>query len=701
MFKTFSHLLIFICFVLTCSNNLSNRNLEEDVIDDCFEFITKLIPVRLENLEKPIDFENELLPLGYYQPKAKYEFKVCKESNLNDCVLRYSNETTYTPIPSDRQYKKTTDRYEMHGKTLYRTNSYVFKYESVKLKLDEGLTKDSNGNFVCKDGYRSCGKFLLAPLKAKYSMLCFPWDYDCPYKDIKGGSYELNSYSEHVQLEKEQFLCFERYKETDAIDSVFTGFMYVPHSQQGNLANLPFNFTPTTQSKRNTIFTMDLIDLRELLKENNIYSHYLDFYLKDIGIDTNNTFRLYFNVRFQRIYDLEKKCYNKKETKEEYVFDNYDNDCLTMIEHVEPIKMNSTEKVYEKDVFKLGDYIPEYDYEFYLCRTSNSSDCIYKYSNSSTYEKDEEDLYYGYEVKSTTYIRDTSKPVYIFKRYAYRVKRLNVNFKETFDTSLYKCKTGYKACARIRRHPWATLLCIPTGHYCPMHEIIGDNYMGTDYYVRRYPYNFKADADVVKFYFNRYQMNDTLNLFAKSIYLRQGQYDVFDKLFPFILGYGIKGSNIVAFKNRVDNMEKIFTENGIPTNYVKHYYPDDNYIYSMIDDRKTRMYIAAEMPHFKDQELKCENPTSEKEVILYGIWSGSSATGKVYDENDTKDPNKVPDEEPDEETDEETDKKTNKGRFDDDEDCETDRFGYCIDDASDSLRILNLYIFLFICLLFM
>ena len=396
MFKTFSHLLIFICFVLTCSNNLSNRNLEEDVIDDCFEFITKLIPVRLENLENPIDFEKELLPLGYYQPKAKYEFKVCKESNLNDCVLRYSNETTYTPIPSDRDYKKTTDRYEMHGKTLYRTNSYVFKYESVKLKLDEGLTKDSNGNFACKEGYRSCGKFLLAPLKAKYSMLCFPWAYDCPYKDIKGGSYELNAYSEHVQLENEKFLCFQRYEDTDAIDSVFTGFMYVPHSQQGNLANLPFNFTPTTQSKRNTIFTMDLIDLRELLKENNIYSHYLDFYLKDIGIDTNNTFRLYFNVRFQRIYDIERKCYNKKETKEEYVFNNYDNDCLTMIEHVEPIKMNSTEKVYEKDVFKLGDYIPEYDYEHYLCRTSNSSDCIYKYSNSSTYEKDEEDLYYGY-----------------------------------------------------------------------------------------------------------------------------------------------------------------------------------------------------------------------------------------------------------------------------------------------------------------
>lgn len=56
MFKTFTKLLFLICFVLTYSNNLSNRNLEEDVIDECVEFITKLIPVRLENLEKPIDF---------------------------------------------------------------------------------------------------------------------------------------------------------------------------------------------------------------------------------------------------------------------------------------------------------------------------------------------------------------------------------------------------------------------------------------------------------------------------------------------------------------------------------------------------------------------------------------------------------------------------------------------------------------------
>ena len=171
-----------------------------------------------------------------------------------DHVLRYSNETTYTPKASDREYKKVTDRYEMHGKTLYRTHSYVFKYESVKLKLDEGLTKDSNGNFVCKKYYRSCGKFNLAPLKSTYPMLCFPWKYDCPYKDTKGGTSKLSGYSECIQLENEDFLCFKRYSESDTIGAIFTGFMYVPMSQQENLANLPFEFTPTTFSKRESVF---------------------------------------------------------------------------------------------------------------------------------------------------------------------------------------------------------------------------------------------------------------------------------------------------------------------------------------------------------------------------------------------------------------------------------------------------------------
>ena len=388
MFKTFTKLLFLICFVLTYSNNLSNRNLEEDVIDECVEFITKLIPVRLENLEKPIDFEKELMPLGYYKPKYKYEFKVCKKDNLNDCVLRYSDEDPYIPKESDREYTEITDTYELHGKTIYRTHSYVFKYESVKLKLSEGLTKDENGNDICKENYRSCGKFN-TPLKTKYPFLCFPWKYDCPYKKIKGGTSELAGYTEHIQLENEDILGFKRYSESDTIGVIFTGFMYYPMSQQGNLANLPFDFTPTTFGQKFSVYSGDLIDLRELFKENNIYCHYLDFYLKDIPIDTNSTFRLYFSFRFQNINDLEQKCYNKKEAKEEYVFDDYDNDCLTMIEHIEPIKMNSTEKVLEKDVFKLAEYIPKYDYEHFLCKTSNSSVCKYKYSNDETYQEDE------------------------------------------------------------------------------------------------------------------------------------------------------------------------------------------------------------------------------------------------------------------------------------------------------------------------
>ncbi|MBO6243880.1 MAG: hypothetical protein J6O41_04875, partial [Clostridia bacterium] len=446
-------------------------------------------------------------------------------------------------------------------------------------------------------------------------------------------------------------------------------------SQQENLANLPFDFTPTTSSKRESVFSGDEIDLRELLKENNIYSHYLDFYLKGIGIDTNSTFRLYFQVRFQNIYtDLERKCYNKKEEKEEYVYNNYDNDCLTMIEHIEPIKMNSTEKIYEKDVFKLAEYIPKYDYEHYLCKESNSSECQIKYSNDETYQKDEDDEYYNYELKNTTYIKDTRKPVYIFKRYAYRVKRLNIHFKDTFDISLYKCKSGYKACARIKHHPWATLLCIPNGHYCPMNDIVGDEHRGTDQDFKKWPYNFKADEDEIKFHFNRYEMNNTIDFIAKSIYLRNGDYENFDKLFSFSLGTNVRGrKEILAFRNRVDNMEKIFTENGIPTNYVKLYYPDDNKSKSNVDDRKTRMYICAESLHYKDVELVCDEPTSEKEVILYGIWvdpkenQGNKPSG--VKKNDVK--------EPDRKLDEESGKEEKNDNVDDNdkgEECEEDKY---------------------------
>ena len=48
--------LIFIaCLILACSCDSSTRNLEDEEIDECIEFITDIIPVRLENLKKPID----------------------------------------------------------------------------------------------------------------------------------------------------------------------------------------------------------------------------------------------------------------------------------------------------------------------------------------------------------------------------------------------------------------------------------------------------------------------------------------------------------------------------------------------------------------------------------------------------------------------------------------------------------------------
>ena len=158
---------------------------------------------------------------------------------------------------------------------------------------------------------------------------------------------------------------------------------------------------------------------------------------------------------------------------------------------------------------------------------------------------------------------------------------------------------------------------MPTTNYCPFNDIVGDEFMGSDANMKKWPYNFKADEDQIKFHFNRYKMNDTIDFVAKSIYLRKGIQNEFDELFPFSLGTWTRGSKeILAFRNRVDNMEKIFTENGIPTNFVKLNYPNDNYLYSKFDDRKTRMYMCAERHHYKDVELVCEEPTSEKEVNL-------------------------------------------------------------------------------------
>jgi len=83
-------------------------------------------------------------------------------------------------------------------------------------------------------------------------------------------------------------------------------------------------------------------------------------------------------------------------------------------------------------------------------------------------------------------------------------------------------------------------------------------------------------------------------------------------------------------------MEKIFTENGIPVNFVKYHYPDENQD-RQPDDRQTRMYLAADRRYFKDLELKCDVPSSsDKEVILYAIWGKNDAGNNQNDKgNDT------------------------------------------------------------------
>ena len=150
-------------------------------------------------------------------------------------------------------------------------------------------------------------------------------------------------------------------------------------------------------------------------------------------------------------------------------------------------------------------------------------------------------MYYDrdYDVINSTYIWDTAKPIYLYQQHAFKYDKLNIRFKESFDNSLYKCKTGYRACARINHHPWATLLCVPNMNYCPFKDIIGDSYMGTDLDKKTYPFGF-GFGGVINFYYNRYEMNDTINIITKSLYLRNGIHD-FDDVFPFHVStwYGV------------------------------------------------------------------------------------------------------------------------------------------------------------------
>ena len=52
-----------------------------------------------------------------------------KEDDSNDCQLKYSDNETYTVKKCVRKYKNVTKRIELHGKSIYRTHSYIFKYE--------------------------------------------------------------------------------------------------------------------------------------------------------------------------------------------------------------------------------------------------------------------------------------------------------------------------------------------------------------------------------------------------------------------------------------------------------------------------------------------------------------------------------------------------------------------------------------------
>ena len=606
--------------------------MEDEVIDECFEFITDIIPVRLENLKEPIDYSKDVLRLGYYQPRTKYEFKVCKEDNPDDCQLRYSDNETYTVKASDRDYKKVVERYEMHGRSINRTHSYIFKYKSVKLKLDEGLIRGENGAAdTCKEDYRSCGKFNTGYF-GNYKILCFPWAYDCPYKSIKvSGSQDgkLADYPEQIVLEESQTLNLRRFTENDIISSLFTGFYFHPFYQKENLDNLPFTFT-TLSNNSDSIFTKT-IDLRELLKENNIYSHFLDFYFKNVGIDKNNTFLFTLSARFTPVRNIERKCGVKEEPKEEYLFDNYDNDCLSMIEHIHPKNASGPEKLYERDVLKLAHYIPKFEYEHYLCKKANQSDCKIEYTNDSEYQM----MYYDqeYDFKNTTYIGDRAKPIYIFHRIVFQYDKLNIQLKESFDINLYKCKDGYRPCARIQHHPWATLLCVPNMNYCPMSDIIGDMYIPNDpYYVELYPYEFSytfSGGKAIYFHYGRYKMNETIHYVTKGLYLRSGiMEEDFEKLFPFYIGERRKGvKSIDAYQDRTTILEAMFVQSGIATNFFKLYYPDELEQRDIADDRKTRMYLNAEVQYYKDLELKCEEPSTNNEIKLYGVIAEEEFSG--------------------------------------------------------------------------
>ena len=117
------------------------------------------------------------------------------------------------------------------------------------------------------------------------------------------------------------------------------------------------------------------------------------------------------------------------------------------------------------------------------------------------------------------------------------------------------------------------------------------------YYEELYPYELGytfTGGRANYFHYGRYKMNETINYVTKGLYLRSGiMEENFEKLFPFYIGERKKGLKTVdAQLDYVTILQAMFSQNGIATNFVKYYYPDD-INYRNPDDRKTRMYLDA------------------------------------------------------------------------------------------------------------
>ena len=72
MARLFPRLIFVLYFCLVCPDILPNRNLEDaEEIDECLEFITDIIPQRLEKLKEPIFYSKDVFRLRYYKPRTK------------------------------------------------------------------------------------------------------------------------------------------------------------------------------------------------------------------------------------------------------------------------------------------------------------------------------------------------------------------------------------------------------------------------------------------------------------------------------------------------------------------------------------------------------------------------------------------------------------------------------------------------------